>query len=298
MSLEIRRLQNNVWQHTTDSGKTILSRASAKIQDNDFILSNINGQKPIDTFNVSQITLIDETTGTTYPTFTTGQALAIQLKALSYVGFFEEGDVVAGLGDLTDVTITNPSANQIIKRNAANDGWENAASVTPTSNSRFITGGYAIGTDINNGLTPRWIMNDFPFQEDSGADRWVAGSASQERLIHMFSQGVTLNSIEYVNATLSIAGSSTGAGARETKVYAINSASFFPSQTYNTIDANYTLISDTSLLEYVQDHALNRPTIPLSNVPVTVYGLVYDFLRNYQASGRIEMRRLTPKGIW
>ena len=283
MNLQIIRLQNNVWKHITDNGNTILSKASVKIQDNDFILSNINGQKPIKTFDVSEITLIDETTSITYPTFANGEDLAIQLKALGYVGFFNEGDVI--IADL--ISSDTPQSIEL--------GTDGKLSV---QNVEFIQGTYVSATDINNGQTSLWAVSSNPINSDLSLDRWVSGGFVNQRLVHMFGVGVNLKRIEYVNLTFTLSGSNTVEGAKDVKVYAITAQNVFPSETYNVIDSNYTLIADTLFEEYTQSQSLIRPTLTLSNVPSVIYGLVYDIANNYSNSGRIQMRRLSPYGIY
>lgn len=288
--LTITKKTGGVWYH----GEVMVSKgyAKANTETDDFSFFAPNGQKPIATFNVSVITLVDETTDptTTYPTFATVEALAEQLKTLGYVGFNEGGAAV----EPSELLSTEPNNYSII------DATGKIFTPTPSGISAavFLDGTYVSATDINNGQTSKWAISPSAIHADAGADRWVAGSASQERLIHMFPQGVNLSKIEYVNGTLTLAGSSTGVGAKETKVYAITSSGFFPSENYGVTDSNYTLVSDTTLLQYIQAHSLVRPTVPLSNVPSTIYGLVYDFLRNHQASGRIEMRRLAPYGFY
>ena len=285
MSLEIRKISARAWKHTVNDGEIILSKAVCDIQGNNFILSRINGSKPIDTFSVSQITLIDDTTGTTYPTFTTGDALAIQLDALDYVGFYREGDVI--IADLISADAGNQTTT-------GNDG----KLFTPASGgggggTGLITTGYTKATDFGNiNFYPKAMFQAIPIQDDANTDIWLASTFTNQRVIHQFGEGVELDKISYVNGTRSVDGSSVTFGAKTVTIYAIT-ANVDPVFTYGVTDANYTQIFTGDFAQYTISQSKSPPELTLINIPTTTYALVYDIANNHAASGRIEIRRLS-----
>lgn len=293
--LEIRKISSRAWKHTVDSEGITLSKAVCDIKGNDFILSRINGQKPIDTFNVTQITLIDDTTSTTYPAFATGDALAIQLDALNYVGFYREGDVLANLNDISDVNITAPSNGQVLKYNDSTQLWENQDESGGGGGTGLITTGYTKATDFGNiNFYPKAMFQAIPIQDDANTDIWLASTAVNQRVIHHFGEGVSLDKISYVNGTRSVDGSSVTFGAKTVTIYAIT-ANIDPAFTYGVTDANYTQIFTGDFAQYTISQSKSPPELTLTNIPATTYALVYDIANNHTGdnSGRIEIRRLS-----
>jgi len=283
MSLTIRKISARSWKHEADQD-LILSKAVCDIQGNNFILSRINGQKPIATFNVTDITVIDDTTGTTYTPFSNGDDLAIQLDALDYVGFYREGDVI-----IADLISTDP--NNIIEQGT--DGKLFAESSGGGSSAGLITTGYTKATDFGNAnFYPKSMFLDVPIQDDANTDIWLASTFVNQRVIHHFGEGVELDKITYVNGTRSVDGSSVTFGAKTVTIYAIT-ANVDPVFTYNVTDANYTQIFTGDFAQYTIAQAKNPPELTLSNIPATTFALVYDIADNHASSGRIEIRRLS-----
>lgn len=278
--LTITKHSAGVWSHNN----YIVSKCFVEGNDDteDFILSKINGQKPIETYNVSVITLVDDTTTTTYPTFATVNSLLLKLEELKYVGFdFGESSDPADL-------ISADSPNAIV---LGADGKlkVTAVGVIPPE---LITTGYTKATDFGNAnFYPKAMFLDVPIQDDANTDIWLASTFTNQRVIHQFGEGVALNKISYVNGTRTVDGSGEGQGAKTVNIYALN-ADVDPTFTYGVTDANYTLIFSGDLAQYTIAQAKSPPELTLTSVPALTYGLVYDIMNNHDASGRIEIRRL------
>lgn len=93
-TLEIRRKTSKVWEHvSSDLGTYIVSKMYCKTNDDIFKIIESGGSKRGE-YNYADITIYDDVTSGGAETFTSALALMQRLEALSYVGFYYDGDVI------------------------------------------------------------------------------------------------------------------------------------------------------------------------------------------------------------
>ncbi len=294
--LTIKKTAGNIWTHNV----TGISKGYVKwnTSTEKFMLFAENGQAPIQTYEVSEITLIDDTTTTTYPTFTTVLALVTQLKSLSYVGFPSEGGAVGSLNDLTDVTIASPSNNQVLKYNSTTSLWENGAAISQDTTGAIIPISFAdctsnFSTLLHNSYTAKVGHFDF---ENYNNDAWVSGNGinTNQRLTYMFGgNSFPLKSIYYLNGfsnvnSLTILNSNRG--IQNCVIYAIT-ANVTPTTTYGVTTGDFQSIYSGTLTQQTTVSLLSSVIL---TTPVDCYGFVIDAADAYGGT-LMSIRRVIAK---
>lgn len=113
-TLEIRKKSSKTWLHIpSDELEFILGKFTFSIDGNYFQIVEI-GQAKRNLYLFSDITVIDETTSTTYPAQASISALSLLLETLGYPAFYRDGQTNLNLDDLNNVTISTPSNGQVL----------------------------------------------------------------------------------------------------------------------------------------------------------------------------------------
>lgn len=110
-TLQIRKKSTKTWLHEpSDQLDFIIGKFTFSI-DGDYFQIVEQGQAKRNKYHFSNITVIDDTTSTTYLGFASIEALSQQLETLSYQGFFADGEVsgVASVNGLTGAVLLNGS---------------------------------------------------------------------------------------------------------------------------------------------------------------------------------------------
>ena len=93
-TIEIRKKTSKVWQHVTnDFGTYIVSKMYCKTDGNTFKITEHGGAKRGE-YDITEVTIYDDSVGGGAETFATPLLLMKRLEALSYVGFYYDGDVI------------------------------------------------------------------------------------------------------------------------------------------------------------------------------------------------------------
>ena len=157
-TIEIRKKTSKVWQHvSSDFGTYIVSKMYCKTDGNIFKVTEHGGAKRGE-YNISDITIYDDTVSGGAETFATPLLLMKRLEALSYVGFYYDGDVIPA-----DLISTDASNTLILgsdgKLYSAGGGAVAFSSITgdPYDNTNLTN---ALNAKENSlGFTPENVSN-------------------------------------------------------------------------------------------------------------------------------------------
>lgn len=285
--LTITKTAGNIWTHNT----TGISKGYAKwnIDTEEFMLFAENGQAPIKTYEVSEISLVDESVDpvVTYPTYATVLELITQLKSLSYVGFDSGGSA----GDAADLISTDPG-NRII---LGSDSLLKVAPQIQDTTSIPITLSYVDNTsNFSTLLHASYTATSRHFSfENYNNDAWVSGNGlnTNQRIICMFGGNLkSLKSIYYLNGfsnVNSLTPLNTNRGIKNCIIYAIT-ADITPTTAYGVTTGDFQSIY-TGVLNQQTDVTYLHSIVLGAGQPC--YGFVIDAADNYGGS-LMSIRRL------
>jgi len=137
-TLIITKKSLKTWLHeTSDQLDFILSKFYFSI-DGDFFRVVEQGESKRNQYRYSNITVIDQTTNTTYSGFTSITQLSERLEQLNYPAFYRDGEPLnIGISDLNDVDIDGLVNGQVLAWDAVNMVWVNVnageATIPPQS---------------------------------------------------------------------------------------------------------------------------------------------------------------------
>lgn len=135
-TLTIRKKSLKTWLHIDSSlGDFIISKFYFNADGLNFQIVE-QGQSKRVIYNISDITLYDDTVSGSAETFGSIAALSMRLEVLNYPAFFSDGQTpIPALDDLTNVNITTPTDGQILAYDFDTGKWiniDNSGGTTPT----------------------------------------------------------------------------------------------------------------------------------------------------------------------
>lgn len=128
MSLTIRKKGTKNFFHYWDSFTYSASDLTIITSGNTVLLRSTSGRiiGEVDGWNVTDISLYDDTSSGTEETFVSVVAFTNRLIALGYPAYYESGDApTLTLGELTDVELTSLANGEVITYNSSSGKWEN-----------------------------------------------------------------------------------------------------------------------------------------------------------------------------
>jgi len=150
-TLIITKKSLKTWLHeTSDQLDFILSKFYFSI-DGDFFRVVEQGESKRNQYRYSNITVIDQTTNTTYSGFTSITQLSERLEQLNYPAFYRDGEPLnIGISDLNDVDIDGLVNGQVLAWDAVNMVWVNVNMGGGGGGVETVSGNIVDNTDPAN----------------------------------------------------------------------------------------------------------------------------------------------------